>query len=270
MQELTAFLLAVIQGLTEFVPVSSSGHLALTQYFLGFSESPVAFDLVLHLGTLVAVTIYYRQDIAFMLKEVARPSHWIRPDWTTDNPGKLLALLFIACLPTAAMGFALKSKVEHAFSDIHYVAVGFLIGGAMMMLTLKRKVQNRSLADMNVRDAFVIGAVQGVALFPGISRSGSTISAALLLGIHPVTAGRFSFLLSIPAVLGAFLLEMRLVLAELHSGRALLLYASSGVVAGIVGYLSIRPMIRILQAAKFHYFAYYCWAVGLALLICLH
>lgn len=267
MHYLHAFILAVIQGLTEFIPISSSGHLAVTQYFLKFSEPPVAFDLVLHLGTLAAVMIYYRHDLRSMARDAAHPAVWLHPNAPTDSSGKLLSLLVIACVPTAIIGFAFESQVEAAFSDMRSVGIEFILGGIIMAVTLLRKNQNRDLAGMRVSDAIIIGVLQGVSIFPAISRSGATIAAALLLGIRPDMAGRFSFLLSIPAILGACLLEAKDIMGELQTGPDFLLYTLSAVVAGVVGYLSIKPLIRILQAAKFHYFAYYCWATGAALLV---
>ena len=267
MYYLVAILLAVIQGLTEFIPISSSGHLAVTQYFLGFPEPPVAFDVVLHLGTLAAVLVFYRKDVVSIFLQLRRPFQLIRPDWHSDNPGKLLALLIIACIPTAVMGALLKNRVESAFSSVIYIGAGFLLSGFIMISTIKQRKNSRTLVEMNAKDAFLIGTMQGVALFPGVSRSGSTISAALLLGISPELAGRFSFLLSIPAVLGAVVLESKAIEAQIGNAHNLILYGTSGVLAGVIGYLSIGPLIRILRASRFHYFALYCWMIGLILLL---
>ncbi|HJZ13325.1 MAG TPA: undecaprenyl-diphosphate phosphatase, partial [Acidobacteriota bacterium] len=247
--------------------ISSSGHLALTQYFLGFKEPPVAFDVVLHVGTLLAVLIYYRRDLLAMGSTLFRPKELIAMDWNSDHPGKLMLFLIIACIPTALMGFLLKSRVESAFSDMSFVGLGFLLSGVIMIVTIRRRTMTRTLMEMNATDAFLIGTMQGVALFPGVSRSGSTISAALLLGLKPELAGRFSFLLSIPAIVGATALEAGAIQTQLRNGMDLFLYGASGIIAGVVGYLSIGPMIRILQASRFHYFAFYCWLIGSLLLI---
>ncbi|MBI4177849.1 undecaprenyl-diphosphate phosphatase [bacterium] len=262
-----ALVLAVIQGVTEFLPVSSSGHLAVAQVWLGFSNPPLAFDIVLHLGTLVAVLAVYRRDVADMAGELVHPGRWLKADWRSDSPGKLLLLILIACVPTAAIGFGLKSAVEAAFSDLRAVAFGFLAGGLIMGATVFRKTRDRSLAQMGIWDAVFIGLLQGAAIFPGVSRSGATISAALILGLRPDLAARFSFLLFIPAILGATLLEARDIAGELGSGVNLALYAGSAAVAGAVGVLAIRVLLKILQSAKFHYFALYCAALGLALLV---
>lgn len=267
MQSLTAVLLAVIQGLTEFIPISSSGHLAVTQYFLKFEEPPVAFDVVLHLGTLIAVLVHYKRDLASMFRELAQPGRILRPDWNSDNPGKLMVLLAVGCVPTALMGILLRGSVEEAFHSMHMVGWGFLLGGSIMILTVRKKDSWKSFAEMNVTDALLIGAFQGIALFPGVSRSGSTISAALLLGIAPVQAGRFSFLLSIPAVLGAIVLQSRAIQLQIGTMEDFALYAISGLIAGVVGYLSISALLRILQALRFHYFAFYCWIAGFLLLV---
>lgn len=267
MHGLTAVLLAVIQGLTEFIPISSSGHLAVTQFFLKFEEPPVAFDVVLHLGTLFAVLVYYRRDLGSMLRVWQQPIQVFRPDWKSDNPGKLMILLLISCVPTALIGFFLKEPVENAFGSLNAVGWGFLLGGGIMFLTALKKSGAKTVAEMKFTDALIIGVFQGIALFPGVSRSGTTISAALFLGIAPVQAGRFSFLLSVPAILGAIVLQARTVQVQIGTPEDLALYAVSGVIAGIVGYFSIRPLLRVLQALKFHYFAMYCWVAGLFLLV---
>lgn len=267
MHYFTALLLAVVQGLTEFIPISSSGHLVVLQTLMDFQEPPVAFDLVLHLGTLVAVMIYYRRDLSGMARAASKPHLWLRPNAPEDSAGKMMALIFVASIPTAIIGFAFESRVEQAFSNMRSVGYEFIIGGVIMFLTLLRKHQPRGLAQMRVSDAVVIGIMQGIAVFPAISRSGATISAALLMGLRPELAGRFSFLLSIPAILGACLLEARHIAGQVQSAESILLYGISGVVAGVVGYLSITPLIRILQSAKFHYFAYYCLLAGLAVLL---
>jgi undecaprenyl-diphosphatase len=267
MQFLVGILLAVIQGLTEFIPISSSGHLAVTQYLLKFQEPPVAFDVVLHIGTLVAVVIYYRKDLLAMLKAVGTPSNLWHPGWQTDSPVKLLYLLVLASIPTALMGFLLKSRVESAFSDMQNVAAGFLINGFLMIFPLKPRARLRDLSQMTTRDALIIGSMQGVSLYPSISRSGATISAALMLGVQPSLAGRFSFLLSIPAILGAALLESGAIRNQIQTGSALMFYLLCGCIAGVIGYLSIQPLMKILQSFKLYYFSYYCWAVGIALLV---
>ncbi len=266
MQFLIAILLAVIQGLTEFIPISSSGHLAVTQLLLGFEEPPVAFDVVLHLGTLIAVLIYYRTDVLEMIRSLGRPMAVLRPSWDTENPHKLIALLVIATVPTAVIGLLFKSQVEAAFSDLKHIGVEFLIGGALMLLTIFKKNTTRGFAEMKSADALVIGIFQGLSLFPAVSRSGATISAALFLGLNPVTAGRFSFLLSIPAILGAVILELPAIGKAINNMNDVLLYTTSGIVAGVLGYLTIRPLIRILAASRFFWFGVYCIGAGTLLL----
>jgi undecaprenyl-diphosphatase len=263
MQFLIAVLLAVIQGLTEFIPISSSGHLAVTQILLGFEEPPVAFDVVLHLGTLIAVLIYYRADVLGMIRSLGRPLGVLRPSWDTDNPEKLIVLLVIATAVTAVIGILFKSQVEAAFSNLNHIAVEFLIGGAMMLLTIFKKNTPKGFAEMKVTDAVLIGFFQGLALFPAISRSGATITAALFLGINPGTAGRFSFLLSIPAILGAVILELPDIGNAINNSQELMLYIVSGAIAGIVGYFTIRPLIKMLVNSRFYWFGVYCIAAAI-------
>jgi undecaprenyl-diphosphatase len=266
MQLLIAVLLAVIQGLTEFIPISSSGHLAVTQLLLGFEEPPVAFDVVLHLGTLIAVLIYYRTDVLEMIRSLGRLSSIVRPSWNTENPQKLLLLLIIATIPTAVIGLLLKHQVESAFSSLNHIAWEFVIGGAMMIATLFLKKCDRGLAEMKVTDALFIGVLQGASLFPAISRSGSTITAALFLGLTPQLAARFSFLLSIPAILGAVIFEIPDIEKAIGSTHELFVYLLSGAIAGVIGYLTIRPLIRIITHSKFYWFGIYCVVAGIILL----
>lgn len=265
MQFLVGILLAVIQGLTEFIPISSSGHLAMTQFFLKFKEPPVAFDVFLHLGTLVAVVIYYRKDLLAMLKSIGKPSNLLRPEWNTNSPTKLLYLLVIASIPTALMGLLLRSKIETAFTDMQNVAIGFILNGFLMILPMKRRTYPRELAQMTSSDALLIGTMQGVSLYPSISRSGATISTAMLLGLQPAFAGRFSFLLSIPAILGASFLEAGAIRGQMQTGSAISFYLLCACIAGVIGYLSIQPLIKMLQSLKLYYFSIYCWIVGIAL-----
>jgi undecaprenyl-diphosphatase len=267
MQFLIGILLAVIQGLTEFIPVSSSGHLAVTQYLLKFQEPPVAFDVVLHIGTLVAVIIYYKTDLLAMLKSVGHPSELLKPQWNTESPVKLLYLLIIASIPTALIGFLLKSRIEAAFSDMKNLAAGFIINGFLLIIPFKPGANRRGLDRMTVLDALVIGTMQGISIYPSISRSGATISSALMLGLMPALAARFSFLLSIPAILGAVILEIPAIRHQVQTPSALLFYALCGVISGIIGYLSIKPLIRILQSFRLYYFAIYCFLVGIALVV---
>ncbi len=267
MQFLVGILLAVIQGLTEFIPVSSSGHLAVTQYLLKFKEPPVAFDVVLHLGTLIAVMLYYRTDLLAILKAVGSRARLLHPEWKTESPVKLLYLLILASIPTALMGLLLKSQIEGAFSDMWNVAIGFLINGFIMIFPLKPRADLRDLSRMTSGDALIIGTMQGVSLYPSISRSGATISTGLMLGLQPSLAGRFSFLLSIPAILGAVLLESKAISGQLQTGSAWAFYLICGCISGVIGYLSIQPLMRILQSFKFYYFSYYCWFAGISLLV---
>jgi undecaprenyl-diphosphatase len=238
----------------------------VTQLLLGFEEPPVAFDVVLHLGTLIAVLIYYRTDVLEMIRSLGKLSSVFRPSWDTENPQKLLVLLVIATIPTAVIGFIFKSQVESAFSSLNHIAWEFVVGGAMMIFTVFLKKCNRGLEEMRVADALCIGFFQGLSLFPAISRSGSTITAALFLGLNPKLAARFSFLLSIPAILGAVILEIPDIGNAMNSTHALFLYLLSGTIAGVVGYFTIRPLIRMITTARFWWFGIYCAIAGIALL----
>jgi undecaprenyl-diphosphatase len=200
-----------------------------------------------------------------MLKSVGKPSNLLHPGWNTDSPAKLVLLLVIASIPTALMGLLLRARVESAFSDMQNVAAGFILNGFLMIFPLKPRKNQRGLDQMNTGDALIIGTMQGVSLYPSISRSGATISSALMLGLEPKLAGRFSFLLSIPAILGASLLESGAIRGQVQSASALLFYLFCGIISGVIGYFSFKPLMKLLQSFRLYYFSIYCWIIGIAL-----
>lgn len=256
-ETVAAAILGVVQGLTEFLPVSSSGHLVLFQSRLPVLGDPVAFDLVLHLGTLLPVLWVYRGDLAAMARDAARGE-----GPPLQRPGlRLLALMVLGSVPTAAIGLGLEDVFEELFSTPVAVGVALLVTGALLFATRYAPVGTRGVQQMTWKHALAIGTIQGMAITPGISRSGSTIALAMFLGIQRETAARYSFLLSVPAIGGAFLLKLR----DLDlSGAAGLPLLVGFVCAAVSGYLALRVLLRLVKSGDFSRFCWYVWPLGLA------
>jgi len=247
--------LGIIQGLTEFLPVSSSGHLVIFQSLLKLPHS-IAFDVVVHLATALAVIVYFRKDIL----EILNPRSEIRTR-------KLLLLLVVATIPTALMGFFLKDFFESLFSSV--LAVGFflIITGLVIVLAEWIGKGRRQLGEMNFWDAILIGLAQGCAIAPGLSRSGTTISASLGRNLNRTLAARFSFLLSIPAILGAGLLQSKTIIKAGTIGIGFWPLFMGFVAAFISGWIAIKIFMSIIQRTSIRIFAYYCFVIGAIVLI---
>jgi len=245
-----ALFLGVLQGLTEFLPVSSSGHLVLFQQFLEIGDDHVLFDLVLHLGTLLPVLWFYRADIGRLLLD----------PFTGDGPlasrhgVRTWALLVTASLPTAAIGLVFEDTFEALFSRPAALTVTFAVTGALLFLS--GRLERESKQALSFPIAFVLGIAQGLAITPGISRSGSTIATGLLLGLEREEAARFSFLMSVPAILGATLLRLGdAAEATLHPPQLLVGFLASMV----TGYLALVLLVKLVRTGMFPHFAWYCW-----------
>lgn len=268
---LPALLLGLVQGLTEFLPVSSSGHLVVGSHLLRFTAPSLLFDVVLHVGTLLPVLWLYRVDLWGMLRGlggVAAPAR----AWREDRGFRLGACVVIGTLPTALMGALLEDLFERLFSSPVVVGVTFLVTGAILMTSrlARQPAATDEPADSHLGltplRALLVGVAQGLAITPGISRSGTTITCGLLLGIERTMAARLSFLLSIPAILGAVVLQLRKL--EPAGGSALLwIYAAGALAAALSGYLALRWLVRLVRRGSFHRFAYYLWPLGLAVLV---
>ena len=259
----SAFLLGIVQGVTEFLPVSSSGHLVLYQQFLLAPDSEVLFDLVLHLGTLLPVFWLFRRDLIGM---TLAPFSERGPVEKRPHT-RMLVLLIVGSVPTAAIGLTFEDFFEQLFSTPATLGITFAITGALLYATKKAPPGNRETLGIGFQQALIIGCVQGLAIAPGISRSGSTIAVALFLGLSRPFAARYSFLLSIPAILGAFVLKAadanwsQIDMAPLVLG---------GLAAATSGYLALTWLLKLVQTGDFSRFCWYCWgmaafAVGLAL-----
>ncbi len=250
----------MVQGVTEFIPVSSSGHLVFFQSLLGMKEPHIFFNVMLHLGTLLAVVICFRTDIRKIAQELGAI---LRKKQRDPPQAKLLLLIILATIPTGLMGILLKDWFESLFSRPKVVGGMLLITGIILWLTRWTKKKHRSLEKMRWTDAVLIGIAQGVAIIPGISRSGATISTGLFLGLDQELSGKFSFLLSIPAILGATLLEFR----KIDSGQELWATLIGTAVAFGMGILSLIFLMKIIKVGKVQTFSYYCWSLGIIMAI---
>lgn len=252
---LQALFLGLLQGVTEFLPVSSSGHLAIAQHFLdGFEQPGVLFDVMLHVGTMVAVIIYFWRDIQAIA---------VSPFRRGGDSGvhrKMLLLILVGSVPTALIGLSFKDFFEGLFDNMTVVSSMLLVTGTLLFVSERFRRGTRKQGQLTLGDALVVGTVQGLAIIPGISRSGSTIAALLLKGVDGETAARFSFLLALPAVFGAALLSLR-HLSAVPAGE-LPLYLAGTAMAFVSGYLSIRFLLAVIRRRRLFAFALYCWAAG--------
>lgn len=283
MSFIEAILLAILQGATEFVPVSSSGHLLLGETFLGVQEPQLLFSVTLHLGTLLAVMLFYRRQIMTSVTDVLAAAadglHERSLGAFRQHVGARLAvLLVLATIPTALLGLAIDKVLEPAEgAEVipaqympHTICLSLIITGFILFSMRFYKDETRkerggawTLWNITPMVAILIGLSQGLAALPGFSRSGLTIAAALWLGAQREESAHFSFLLSIPAVLGALILKFDPALfAGVDGGRTALVYGVSAAVAGVVGYATIIWLVDLLKKAQFHHFAWYCWVVG--------
>ena len=261
-----ALVLGVVQGATEYLPVSSSGHLVIFQHLFGLEEPALLFDIVLHVATLLVVVGFYRHDILELLSQTRTAGKELvaGEGWRTVQeryPGFRLAwLIVLGTIPTAVIGITLQDTFEAMFGSLRVVGVMLWVTGAILVSTLLARNQNRDIAAIKPVDALLIGLVQGLAITPGISRSGATIGVALLLGIERQTAARYSFLLSVPSIVGALLLKIGDSVNGVGAGAMAL-----GFLAALMsGYVCLIFLIRVLKRGKLAWFAPYCFLAGLA------
>jgi undecaprenyl-diphosphatase len=251
-----AVLLGLLQGLTEFLPVSSSGHLALAQMLIpGFVQPGVVFDAMLHVGTAGAVVWYERHEIR----------RWL----TTPGGRRLIGFLVIGTLATASIAFPVKNTAEAAFTRPLWVGAALVATGLIVTLTRWLPGGSRGEGGMGWRDAVAIGVAQGLAVFPGISRSGLTIASALGVGLDRSWAPRFSFLLGVPAIAGVAVLEVVGERDALSAAGGLywIACALGAVAAGVAGYLALGIVVKTLSSRVFHRFAWYCIPLGLLVIV---
>lgn len=244
-------ILAVIQGITEWLPISSSGHLVVAQKYFGLVH-PVIFDVMLHVGTLLVILIVFGKDVVEILKAVSRL------DFEAED-GKLALFIVVGNIPTALIGFVFRDIFKSLFHNLLAVGIALVITGCLLYVSKYGK----NSKEMNYSDAFLIGIAQGIAIIPGISRSGITIATGLLCKLRKEMVFKFSFLLSIPAVIGAVITESEnLFLAEADGSFMVL----GVIVSVIIGYTALKLLQKLLLKQRFHRFAYYCWLLGTAII----
>ena len=262
-----AIILGIIQGLTEFLPVSSSGHLVLAQNLLGISSPGVVLEVVLHLGTFISVLIVYWQDVVGIFRGlfslISNPTAKRRIPKELTTYRRMVILLFLGTIPTGIFGVLLEPLFSSLFDSLLVVGVALLVTGVVLYLISRMRPGKRDFRKMGALDALAVGLAQGLAIIPGLSRSGMTISSALGRGLNRETATRFSFLLSLPAIGGAAILQLRDILGlTSQMGDASMLLAGFSA-AAIFGVLAIKLLVSVLKYGKLQYFAYYVWIIGL-------
>jgi len=249
-----AILLSIIQGVTEFLPISSSGHLVLFQKIFNISEAPILFDVLLHLGTLTAIFIFFNKEIISLIKNWRKKKNtWL--------------FLFVGTLPAAFFGYLFNSKTEKIFNSLSLLAFCWIFFGLLLLLSCYFRFRKRKLTKTSDltgwKDGLIIGLFQAIALLPGVSRSGSTMVGSFWRGFSRSSAFELSFLLSIPAIFGAAVLELK-------DGRLDSVSIPVGVfcmfLSALVGYFSLKFLLKVLKSDKFYWFGFYCLALGILVL----
>lgn len=250
-----ALILGVIQGLTEFLPISSSGHLVITQRLLGVSVPGLHLEIWLHLGTLVAVLVYFRRQIYTIVQAILFLAGAPEP----EKNRRLFWAVVIGTIPAGVIGVSLEKYIDRAFHAPEFASLMLMVTGIILLLT---RLAVNKLKPLTVTRGFIVGCAQAVAILPGISRSGTTISGAMFLGMEPPLAAEFSFLLAIPAIGGAFLLD------TLSSGTGFIgsgtrvVYAVGALASFLVGLLAIHYLLKIVATGRFYLFGLYCLVAG--------
>jgi len=255
-----SILLGFVQGLTEFLPVSSSGHLVITSNILGL-KADLAFYTAIHFATLLAILVYFFKDIVQLVKSFF--SGIFRFKQAYNEPYfRLSIFIIIGTIPTGIIALLFKDWFEGLFSSMLYVGIFLIISGGLLFLAERFSVPRKSEKDMTILDSIIIGIFQGIAIAPGISRSGSTVSASLFRGLNRTLAARFSFLLAIPAITGAFILELKDITELSLNGVGLISILAGMIAAFISGLLAIQIFIDLIRRKKISFFAYYLFIVG--------
>lgn len=266
MDIIQAIIIGIVQGLTEFLPVSSSAHLIFAQNALGV-ESSLAFDVFLHLGSLIAVLWLFRADIirmiqAFLLSIGDIIQHRFKEGFYSDPYKRLVWYVIIAAIPVGLVGVLFESQVESLFAGALYVPAFFLfVTGTILYLSQRMNSGEVDLSNLSLKESIFMGLGQACAILPGLSRSGTTIAAGLVIGLDKEFAAKFSFILSIPAILGAFIVQLKDIgtITDFNALAVLL-----GFLAALIsGYLAIKWLLELIQKRSLDIFAYYCWIVGI-------
>lgn len=259
MSVIQSIILGIVQGLTEFIPVSSSGHLVLFEKLFGFSDRGLAFDVVLHLGTLLAIVVYFAKDWKKIIQDAV------------TRKSKLLWYIIIATIPAAVAGLFLEDVIGTIFREILWVATFFIITGLIFLVAEKytsyKMIEKKKLDKINWKDSLTIGLVQIISLFPGISRSGATISAGMFRNIKRDEAARFSFLMATLVIFGAGVLGIHQIVQQGKLNGELSDLVLGFISSALVGYFAIKYLMKYLKQGKLNYFAWYLVGIGIILLV---
>ncbi|PIU03971.1 undecaprenyl-diphosphatase UppP [Candidatus Shapirobacteria bacterium CG08_land_8_20_14_0_20_39_18] len=243
MNIIDVLVLAVVQGLTEFLPISSSGHLAIFQKLLGFNQPVVFFDILLHLGSLMAILIFFRKKLIKFLDK------------------KYFLLLVIGTIPAVIFSLLFDKKIESSFTSIKLIGLLFIVNAFLLLSTKFIKKQVKNLGQITWKNAAIVGIFQAIAVLPSISRSGATITSALWQGFSPTDAFEFSFFLAIPAIIGAFVFKIKDI--SLYSSQDLVFGTIGLLVSLLVSYFALGLLQKILKSANFFWFGIYCLILGI-------
>ena len=264
-------ILGIIQGLTEFLPVSSSGHLVMGQIILGITQSQLAFDISVHVGTLLAVLVVYSSDILAMLSSLIgffskavsfKPvAHLVSEDKNLQMAG----LIIIGSIPTAFLGLVLKQFEHILFASEVLVGFMLILTGTILWLSRNFYFSESKNTEFGIKKSVFIGISQGLAVIPGISRSGTTIAVGMFLGLDRRMAAKFSFLLSIPAIVGAQILSIKDTIEGGIAIDPVTIYAT--IASFITGLIALKLLLSLVHSGKFHLFAPYCWIIGSLVLL---
>ena len=268
MSYLESIVLGLVQGLAEFLPISSSGHLALLQQWFGIEEDKVLlFAVLLHVGTLISVLIVYWKDVWELIVELGLT---IKDIFTgkglrlNERPvRKLGVMIIVATIPTGLIGVLFNDFFNGLYNSVIPIGVGIIITGFLLVIAERMGDSNRGIKQMNYRNALFVGVVQGIAICPGISRSGSTLFGSLICNLDRKFAVKFVFLISIPSILGSAVMEAPAAIEAGMSMSELGPILAGMAVAAVSGLIAIKTMIKIVSNKKLSYFSYYVWALGL-------
>jgi len=259
MELIKALILGIVQGLTEFLPISSSGHLVIGAEILNFHEPGIAFEVFLHCGTLAAVIVVFRRDLLLMVRSLFVSSAARRANHELARSFQWNINIIIATLPAVVVGLFLKDSIDRIFDNILITFTMLAVTGITMVMT--KFIHDKGAGITGLR-ALLIGMAQACAILPGLSRSGSTIFAGILLGINRETAARFSFIMSIPAILGAVVLHLGKLIGEPPSSDQVLAILIGTIASVISGYFAIVLLMRIVRKGSLEWFGYYCLFVS--------
>ncbi|MCD6256685.1 undecaprenyl-diphosphate phosphatase [Candidatus Aerophobetes bacterium] len=267
MNLLQALFLGILQGFTEFLPISSSGHLVIFQYYMGFKKPMVLFDVLLHIGTLAAVIVFFRKELKLMLISILKPQI---KDEDYSNRRWIILMVILGTLPTAILGAILQREQEFLFKGVFVSGGGLLFTGVFLWLAEKigsnSNKKNCEKQKITPIDALIIGVMQGVAIIPGISRSGTTISTGLIKGLKREVSFQYSFFLFIPAVTGALILESRKV-SLISSTPSFPVCLAGTLTSFLVGIVALKILHKLLREKRLTIFSWYCWIFGGGVLV---